>query len=222
MSFDQTIDFDFDAFEAEVYGAARATFGKLQREYSNETFYTFNLVTGNVLQYVTVFVNTEEELTRNAADALTTRILFGDRLPSLEDRKCHLRHSHHNTKFDFGETGTEINQSFAKATAMLQALRSQLDDLEERLIEDEGMDEDDYYDQLWDTINEPIDTVLTRVMQRLDAEGIFEATNARKNVHLGILSSADRGELMGPFPALNPPEVCAQYVEDRKAYERTT
>ena len=100
MSFDLTIDFDFDAFEAEVYTAARNVFLKLQQEYSNETFYTFNLVTGNILQYVNVFVSTEEELTRNAADELKTRIYFGDRMPSLEDRKCHLRHSPHNTKFD--------------------------------------------------------------------------------------------------------------------------
>ena len=220
MSFDLTIDFDFDAFEAEVYTAARNVFLKLQQEYSNETFYTFNLVTGNILQYVNVFVSTEEELTRNAADELKTRIYFGDRMPSLEDRKCHLRHSPHNTKFDFGETGKEIKKSFSSATAMLQALRAQLDDMEERLIDDEGMDEEDYYNLLWDTIHVPIDMALTRVMKRLDGEGILEATNTRGNIHLGVLSSADLGELMGPFSYLNPPEACAKYAEDLAAYQR--
>ncbi|MDE2777598.1 MAG: hypothetical protein OXI77_16855 [Chloroflexota bacterium] len=67
MRFDLTTKFDFDAVKAEARAAAQATFGTLQPGYCNETFSTFNLVTGNVLQTVTVFDNTEEELTRKAA-----------------------------------------------------------------------------------------------------------------------------------------------------------
>ena len=218
MSFDLKIDFDFDAFEAEVYAAARIVFSKLQRDYSSETFYTFNLVTGDVSQYVTVFVNTEEELTRQASEY---KLPPGIDLP-LVDRRFLLRHSLHTNKFTSGVTGNEIENEFEKATALLLALQSQLEEQEDLLIEDEGIDEDEFDDILFDSVHEPIADALKRVMQRLDQEGVFVSTNARENVHLGVLSAGDRGELMGPFADLNPPATCNQYVEDQRASQRAS
>ena len=218
MSFDLKIDFDFDVFEAEVYDAARNVFLKLQRDYSSETFYTFNLVTGDVSQYVSVFVNTEKELTRQASEY---KLPPGIDLP-LEDRRFLLRHSQHTNKFTSGATGNEIDNHFEKATAMLLALQSQLEEHEDLLIEDEGMDEDEFDDLVYDIVHEPIAEALKRVLRRLDEEGVFGSTNARENVHLGVLSSGDRGELMGPFADLNPPESCKQYLDDKRGSQRVS
>ncbi len=215
MDINLTIDFDFDAFEAEVYKAARAVFAKLQRDYGGETFYTFNLVTGDVSQYVTVFVDSEEELTRNAGEE---QLSPGLEL-SIEDRRYLLRHSLRNNKFNTGVTGDEIDSSFSDASNMLLALQTQVEALEDRLIDEEDADEDEFDEFVYETIHEPIEAALKRVMQRLDREGAFEETNARENVHLGVLSSGDRGELLGPYTDLNPASVCAKYSEDVEAYQ---
>lgn len=42
MDFEFTVSIDFDAFEKEVYGAARVMFAKLQEDRSDEVFYSFN------------------------------------------------------------------------------------------------------------------------------------------------------------------------------------
>jgi len=47
------IDFDFDAFESEVYGAARVKFTGLHRGMSSDTFYSFNFCTADA--YIVVF-----------------------------------------------------------------------------------------------------------------------------------------------------------------------
>lgn len=215
MSIDFTVDFDFDAFEDAVYEAARQVFAKLQRDFSNERFYTFNLVTGDVSQYVTAFVNSEEELTRNASHL---DLPPGAEL-SLEDRKCLLRHALHSNKFNSDENGSELDRSFEEASTMLLALQDQLEEIEDRLIEDEGTDEDEFDEFVFDNVHDPIEATLKRVLQRLDQEHSFEATNRRENIHLDVLSSGDLGELMGPFPDLNPPESCKMYADDVKAYQ---
>ncbi len=50
MDFDLQVEFDYDAFEQETYEAARVIFPMLQRERSDETFYTFNFDTGQLIQ----------------------------------------------------------------------------------------------------------------------------------------------------------------------------
>ena len=209
------IDIDFGLFEEAVYAAARLVFTKLQQDFGKESFYTFNLVTGDVSQYVTAFVNSEEELTRNARDL----DLPSEAELSLEDRKHLLRHSLHNNRFNSGETGSELDRTFESATAMLLALQNQLEELEDRLIDEDEIDEDDYDELVYENVHEPIEAALKRVLMRLDREGIFTATNTRENVHLGVLSAGDSGELMGPFPDLNPPAVCRKYTDDVKAYQ---
>ena len=215
MSIDFKVDFDFDAFEEAVHEAARQAFAKLQRDFSNEKFYTFNLVTGDVSQSVTAFVNSEEELARNASDY---DLPPGAEL-SLDDRKFLLRHALHNNKFNSGATAREIERNFESATAMLLALQDQLEELEDRLFEDDEIDEDEYDDLVYDNVHEPIEAALKRVMQRLDGEGVFTVNNTRERVHLGDMSSGDLSEPMGPFPDLNPPAVCKMYATDVKAYQ---
>jgi len=215
MSFDLTIDFDFEALDKAVYTAAKEVFGKLQRDYGNETFYTFNLVSGDVSQYVTVFVDSEEELSRNASEE---KLSPGLEL-ALEDRRYLLRHSLRNNKFNTGVTGGEIDNSFSGATDLLLALQTQVEALEERVLDDEEMDDDEFDDFVYEEVHEPVEAALKRAMQRLDRDGAFELTNARENVHLGVLSSGDRGELLGPYTDLNPAGSCAKYSEDVKAYQ---
>ena len=82
------------------------------------------------------------------------------------------------------------------------------------------VDEDEFDDLVYEKVHEPVEAALKRVMQRLDREGAFEATNARENVHLGVICHHwDLGELLGPYTDLNPASVCAKYSEDVKAYQ---
>ena len=219
MSFNITVDFDFDAFEAEVYAAARAVFSELQRERRDETFYTFNFCTGDVMQDVYLYVNTEEALDR-----------FVQREVQRDDRYLDVPYQDFRTYWRFqpsslilidSDTNNEFSKRFHKANSMLWALKSQIEDLEDELLDDEEVDEDDYYDALFDTVYEPIEERLKNVLRRLDNEGAFEKTNSRENIHLGVIQSNwDYDMLPGPFDDINPAESCRRYEQDENTFQR--
>lgn len=219
MSIDLTIDFDFDAFEAEVYAAARAVFAKLQRDYSNETFYTFNLVTGDVMQDVYMYVNTEEELER----FVRREVLRDERYRDVpfEDFRTYWRYHPPSLMLIYSKTDSEFAKRFAKANDMLWALRNQIENLEDGLLDDDEVDEDDYYDTVYETVDEPITERLKSVMRRLDNEGAFEITNKRENIHLGVIQSKwDYDTLPGRFDDINPAESCRRYEQDEVTFQR--
>ena len=219
MCIDLTIDFDFDAFEAEVYEAAHVVFAKLQRDYSNETFYTFNFCVGDVMQNVYIIVNTEQELERFARGALPNDDRYLD-VP-FEDFRTYWRYQMPSYMGIDGKSDSEFAKRFAKANDMLWSLNEAINDLEDDLLESEKMDEDDIFDYLYENFYEPISDRLARVLQRLDKEGAFELTNRRENIHLGVLESTwFDDDLPGPFLELNPPQSCRKYEEDEVIYKR--
>ena len=205
------IDFDFDAFEEEVYEAARVVFRKLQQDRSDETFYTFNFVTGDVMQDLHMLVNTEEELVRRVRREIQRDELYSH-LP-FENLKSYLRY-HPSSLIQIGrDSDSEFVRLFAKVNHLLNTLMRQIEDLEDELLEDEEMDEEDYYDAVYETIDEPITAKLMCVLRRLDAESAFEVTNERERIHLGVLQSQwDYDTLPGPFHEINPPESCRRYA----------
>ncbi len=211
MNINLTIDFDFDAFEAEVYTAARVVFAKLQRDYSNETFYTFNFVTGDVMQDLHMLVNTEEELVRRVRREIQRNELYMH-LP-FENLKSYLRYHPSSFIQIDQDSDSAFSKFFAKSNDMLWALSSQIEKLEDELLEDEEADEEDYYDSVYETVDEPITARLMSVLRQLDAEGVFKITNERERIHLGLLQSQwDYDALPGPFHEINPPASCRRYA----------
>lgn len=211
MSFDLTIDFDFDAFEEEVFAAARAVFDEIQQERRDETFYTFNFVTGDVMQDLHMFVNTEEELVRQVHREIQRNELYMH-LP-FENLKSYLRYHPSSLIQIDRDSDSEFARYFAKANDMLWALKSQIEEMEDELLDDDEVEEDDYYDAVCETVDEPIAERLMSVLRRLDAEGAFEVTNERERIHLGVLQSQwDYDTLPGPFHEINPSESCRRYA----------
>ncbi|MCY4064149.1 MAG: DUF4303 domain-containing protein [Chloroflexi bacterium] len=217
--FDLTIDFDFDGFEEEVYAAARAVFAKLQNDRSDELFYTFNFCTGDVTQDVVIYVNTEEELDRFARSELQRDDRYLD-VP-FEDFRTYWRYQPSSLMLIYGKSEAEFAKRFAKANDMLWALKSQIEEMEDELLDDDELDEDDYYEALFETVYEPIEERLKSVLRRLDNESAFEITNTRRNIHLGVMQSNwDYDMLPGPFEDINPTESCRRYEQDAAIFQR--
>ncbi len=211
------IDFDFDVFEQLTYEAAHAIFLKLQQDRHQETFYTFNFLTGDIMHTIYIDVNTEENLERTARTQLREYASRDD--VSVEDLKQALRFE------TFWYISMKTYESdLVGPIGMLRSLQRQLSELENELlfVHDAEVDEHDFFDYVFDTYDEPIVERLKNVLRRLDNEKLFELTNTRENIHLGLLRTSAHGELEGPFRDINPPASCERYREDAAAYRRAT
>lgn len=160
----------------------RAVFDEIQQERRDETFYTFNFVTGDVMQDLHMFVNTEEELVRQVHREIQRNELYMH-LP-FENLKSYLRYHPSSLIQIDRDSDSEFARYFAKANDMLWALKSQIEEMEDELLDDDEVEEDDYYDAVYETVDEPIAERLMSVLRRLDAEGAFEVTNERERIHL--------------------------------------
>ena len=228
MDFNFTISTDFDALEEEVYGAARAMFAKLQRDRSDETFYTFNLCTGDVMQHVYILVNTEEELERSARSELQYDDSYLD-VP-FSDFKTYWRHQGPCFIMVYSRTDGEYEKHFARANDMLASLEREIDKIHDRVLEERNLSfldiegallSNDFIHYVVDNIYPLIQNRLKNALKRLDNEGAFESTNKRENVHLGVLESTwTYDELPGPFYDINPPESCRRYEQDEGIFHR--
>ena len=45
-------------------------------------------------------------------------------------------------------------------------------------------------DAVYDAYHEPVESSLKKVLRRLDKEIVFEMTNKRENIHLGVLQGS--------------------------------
>lgn len=220
MEINLTIDFDFDAFEAEVYAAARAVFTELQRERRDETFYTFNFLMGQVTDNVSIIANTEEELELYARREVQRDKRTLD-LP-YSGFKVFSRHLWHNFAITvFPNDKGEHAKRFAKANDMLYEQSEYLIEMAMELVDEGDVDEDDYDDFVRERFDEPVEERLIKVLQRLDKEGVFEMTNRRENIHLGIQHPVDYSDILpGPFFELNPAKSCRRYKQDAAIFQR--
>ena len=220
MSIVLTIDFDFDAFEEEMYDAARAVFAELQRERRDETFYTFNFLMGQVTDNVSIIANTEEELERCARREIQRSDRFLDR--PYDEFKTFSRHLWHDFAITvFPNDSSEHARRFAKANDMLYRQSQYLIETAMELEDEGDIDSDDYDDFVNENFDEPVESKLVSVMKRLDKESLFEMTNKRENVHIGIQHPVDFNDsLPGPFYELNPPESCRLYERDAAVFQR--
>lgn len=229
MRFNISVGMDFDDFENEVYAAACVMFAKLQRDRSDETFYTFNFCTGDVMQNVYLTVNTEEELERFAHKELA----YDDRYLDVpfEDLKTHWRfHAAASHIMVYTATDDEFGKRFARANGMLEALEREIDQIHDRTLEERNLSffevagaelSNSFIHYVVDNIYPLIQNRLKNVLRRLDREAAFELTNRRENIHLGVLESTwTYDELPGPFYDINPAESCRRYERDKEVFHR--
>lgn len=228
MSFNFKVSMDFDAFEEEVFAASRVLFAKLQQERSDETFYTFNFCTGDVMQHVYLMVNTEEELERFARKELQYKDGYLD-VP-FEDFKTYWRYHAGSFIMVYSSTHGDFEKRFGRANGMLEAFERELDEIHDRVLEERNLSffdvaglllSNQFIDYVVDNIYPLIQNRLKNVLRRLDNEGAFELTNNRDKVHLGVLESTWTYDVLpGPFYDLNPPESSKRYEKDKSIFER--
>ena len=219
-SINLTIDFDFEAFEAEVYAAARAIFTELQQEHRDEVFYTFNFLIGQATDNISIIANTEEELERCTQRKMRRDNRYLD-LP-YDDFKTFSRHLWHNFAITvFPTDDSEHAKRLEKANDMLYAQSNYLVEREMELEDEGDVDADEYEDFVNENFDEPVEARLVTVLQRLDNESLFEMTNLRENIHIGLQHPVDfDAYLPGPFYELNPPASCQSYEQDTVLFQR--
>ena len=204
------VDFDYDAFEEEVFSASLKAFTNLQNDFSHEKFYGFALGTSPSFVWVTPHANTEEGLARAARKYANYDYMAG---VSFDDVKAYLRPN-------IGAYDIPIDPYYLllnKATKMTSFYSKQVDELYDRYVDDLGEDrEDDAFDIIY-PLYERIKARIVNAIRRLDQRHIFEKTNSRDNITL--LFSSDLGDPEGyTVEELNPPHVCEKFTKDRQKY----
>jgi len=212
MGVDFTIDFDFDAFEAEVYSAARAKFTSLHREMSGDTFYSFNFCTADVYQHVYIVVFTQNGLENTVRRQGQYHERY--RIVAYEELKNYFRFEPESSYFISPGLDTEFARLFEKANDMLMLFHTKISEH----FRDPAIDDSEVFDSLYDPMCAQIRSTLKKVLQRLDREGRFESSNGRADIHNGLLHSAPTDDWPGPFYDLNPPESCRRYIAAKVAY----
>ena len=116
----------------------------------------------------------------------------------------------------------EFAKNFESANDMLESQWNLIEDFSLEYLDDEDNDEDDFDDAVYDAYHESVESSLKKVLRRLDKESVFEMTNKRENIHLGVLQGSWRYDemLQGPFQDLNPPKSCQRYEEDEVVFQR--
>ena len=210
MNMQPRVDFDYDAFEEEVFSASLKAFANLQNDFSHEKFYGFALGTSSSFVWVTPHANTEEGLARTARKYANYDYMAGI---SFDDVKAYLRPN--ISAYDIPMESYDL--SFNKASEMISFHSEQVDELYDRYVDELGEDrEDDAFDIIY-PLYERIEARIVNAIRRLDQQHIFEKTNSRDNITL--LFSSDLGDPeLYTVEELNPPHVCEKFIKDRQKY----
>lgn len=199
------VDFDYDAFEEEVFRASLKAFTNLQNDFSHETFYGFALGTSPSFLWVTPHANTEEGLVRTARKYANRDYMAGI---SFDDVKAYLR-----PRISDYDTIDPYDILLNKASEMISFHSEQVDELYDGYVDELGEDrEDDAFDIIYPPY-ERIEARIVNAIRRLDQQHIFEKTNSRDNITL--LFSSDLGDPETyTIEELNPPHVCEKFIKD--------
>ena len=116
----------------------------------------------------------------------------------------------------------EFAKNFESANDMLWTQWNQIEEFSLEFLDDEDNDEDDFDDAVYDAYHESVESSLKKVLRRLDKESVFEMTNKRENIHLGVLQGSWSYDemLLGPFQDLNPPVSCQRYEQEEVVFQR--
>ncbi len=216
------LDFDYDALEEAIYTGARQAFENLQRDFQHETFYGFALMSNDHYYDVTITANSEEGLARRVDDNRKYDQQFRD----ADDELCraYLRPIVEEYYF-FREWKLMQNYAplLASANAMMRDHTERSTDLVEVSDAYSSVPYEDT-DAEWERLIEPFEreirTRFINALRRLDQIQLFEMTNSRDNVTLGIHvhdSNFSPDGVLADTHKLNPVIVHRKFMAD---YER--
>lgn len=191
-------EFDFRAFGAELFSAAKTAFLDIQRIHAGEHFYSFALYTCGELNYVAPTASTEEGLTRVAEQYICKGYNQGrDLTQEREDLRWSPCDSPLHLELE-GETHFEaVNELSMKFGELLHNIPI-----------------DDSWDEFETAVGEFIDICID-VLKRLDAEGVFGTGENRNAVTLNVLmGDQSDDERLEYARRLNPPSVYERLLSD--------
>lgn len=176
------IDFDYDKFEKALYKASMEVFTDIQESHPNEIFYNFSLYSTAQFDYLVPTCNSEEGLTRVSQRYLNQ---YNERTPgndvTLEEVRISLRCG---TPADFAYHSLEEHDMiFEPAGKLLDEFNGKLEALSkknEQFIGEEGRSE------IQLLLFSRIEIIMLKVMTQLDSLHIFEKTNNRDKIALGL------------------------------------
>ena len=216
------LDFDYDALEDAIYTGARQAFRQMQRDYKLETFYGFAIMSNDHYYDVTLAANSEEGLARRVEDNRKYRQGFGDADEAL--CKAYLRPIVEEYFF-FREW--ELMQGYEPLLDNANAMIRDHTDRSGSLVEFSdayNSSPDNALEAAWDRLIEPFEAEIRRrfsnALRRLDQIHLFELTNSRDNITLGIHvhdSKFSPDGLLADTHKLNPEIVHRKFMKD---YER--
>ena len=222
MSAGLQLDFDYDALEDAIFTGARQAFRQLQRDFKHETFYGFALMSNDHYYDVTLAANSEEGLTRRVDENRKYGQSFGD--ADEEICKVYLRPIVEEYYFFQEWNLMQRYQPFLKkANAMMRDHTERSGSLVE-FSDAYNRGPDAGSVAAWDRLIEPFEAEIrerfSNALRRLDQFNLFEMTNTRDNVTLGIHvhdSKFSPDGVLADTHKLNPETVHRKFMAD---YER--
>ena len=213
------LDFDYDALEDAIYTAAHRAFKTLQQEFKHETFYGFAIISTDNYYNVEIAANTEEGLARRVNYNRKYDQSFGDADEVL--CKAYLRPIVEEYYFF---QATKIMRRYEPLLDQANAMMRDHDERAGSLVEfsdaynSAGNDD---LDISWDRLIEPFEreirTRFANVLRRLDRIHLFEMTNSRDKVTLGIHvhdSKFSPDGVLADVHLLNPENVHRKFMAD--------
>lgn len=217
MGIQWEIDFDYQAFEDTLYKASLKIFTDVQEKHSDEAFYNFSLYSTPLFGYVVPTCNSEEGLTRTAqryVDIHHKAERHTDR--TVEDWRIILRCG---TPADFAYHDSDENDLiFEPSNNLLNEFEMKLEDLNNNNKEFVGVDG---CGQIQELLFSRIEIVMLKVMSRLDSIHLFEKTNTRDKVTLGLRFGDQSDEEIARYTSmLNPFDVYVKFMNELKRGHR--
>ena len=216
------LDFDYDALEEAIYTGTRQALGQMQRDYKHETFYGFAIMSNDHYYDVVIAANSEEGLARRVNDNRKYGQGFGNADEEL--CKAYLRPIVEEYYFFREYKLMRRYEPFLEnANAMIRDHHDRSTSLVEfsDAYNSGTMDEQE---SRWDKLIEPFEreirTRFANVLKRLDRIHLFEMTNSRDKITLGIHvhdSKFSPDGVLAETHKLNPENVHRNFMAD---YER--
>ena len=216
------LDFDYDALEDTIFTGARQAFGQMQRDYKHETFYGFAITSQDHYYDVTLAANSEEGLTKRVDYNRKYDQKFGD--VDEELCKAYLRPIVEEYYF-FREW--KLMQKYEPLLETASAMMRDHHDRSTSLVEFSdayNYGPDSGSEAAWERLIEPFEAEIrngfANALRRLDQFHLFEMTNTRDNITLGIHvhdSKFSPDGVLADTHKLNPEGVHRKFMAD---YER--
>ena len=222
MSARLDLNFDYDALEDAIFAGARHAFRQMQRDFKHETFYGFALMSNDHYHDVTLAANSEEGLTRRVVENRKYSQEFRDADEEL--CKAYLRPVVEDYFFFREWKLMQRYEPFLKkANVLMRDHRERSTSLIE-FSDAYSRGPDAGSDAAWDRLIEPFEAEIrerfSNALRRLDQINLFEMTNTRDNVTLGIHvhdSKFSPDGVLADTHRLNPEIVHRKFMAD---YER--